>query len=92
MVINAFGGLFLPQALEEIARGYSTLILAILMSSYLKNNPLITNLSACSFGIYLSHLLVVEAFQIIANRVNPNYINQVSTPILLTISLYKLYD
>lgn len=86
-VFNLWGGAFLPEALYEVARGYLAFLLAISISTALKENPMITNLGLCSFGIYLMHLIVVEAFQIIGNRVAPETLNQPSTPILLAISI-----
>ena len=68
-LVNGWGHAYLPEALHEIGRGYLALLLAIAISNYLSGTEWIRNLSLCSFGIYLIHLLVVESFQIVENRV-----------------------
>ena len=83
--LNAFGKGILPESVYELARGYGVLLLAILTSYRLKDLALIRNLGACSFGIYLIHLLLVEVFQIISNRLLPaNLENLSSLALLLT--------
>ncbi|MEO0924343.1 MAG: acyltransferase family protein [Cyanobacteria bacterium J06643_13] len=70
-------------ALQELARGYSALILAIFGSRYrLCHHAWIQSLSKCSFGIYLVHLLLVEGGQILENRLLPTAL-RVNTPNLL---------
>ncbi len=70
-IINAFGNLFLPEAVYEIARGYSALLFSISLSVDIEENAILKNLSLCSFDIYLVHLLVLHLFQSIAKRVYP---------------------
>ena len=85
-ICNAFGTFILPESLYELARGYTALLAAISISSYLKANNFIANLGICSFGIYLVHLFFVEIFQSIAVRIDANYINQINTIQLVAIS------
>ncbi len=84
-VINAFGNSFLPEAIYEIARGYSALIFGISLSFNIKENAIIKNLSLCSFGIYLIHLLVLHIFQSVAKRVYPGSENMPATMISILI-------
>jgi peptidoglycan/LPS O-acetylase OafA/YrhL len=90
LVLNAFGALILPQAIYEVARGYIALVAAIAASGQMKYSPLIKNLGLCSFGIYLIHLIFVEIFQSIFIGLYPNYIYDVSTVMLLFISVVIL--
>jgi len=81
--INILGTLILPQAVDEIARGYSSLIAAISLSNVLRISTLIKSISLCSFGIYLIHIIFVEILQSIAARSYPDYVNHVSSLTLL---------
>lgn len=81
--VNIFGLWVLPDAVEEIARGYTALIAAIALSSMLKENALIKNIGLCSFGIYLIHIFFVEVLQSVLVRLYPNYSSNASTAILL---------
>jgi peptidoglycan/LPS O-acetylase OafA/YrhL len=90
LTINVFGS-FLPlYGSQELARGYIALLLAIALSTNVKEHSVISNLSVCSFGIYLSHLIVLEGFSIIGHRVHPEFSSNLSTPMLLTTSLASL--
>ncbi|QZZ22095.1 acyltransferase [Leptothermofonsia sichuanensis E412] len=84
---NIFGDLVLPQAVNEIMRGFTALAAAISISSVLKGSPLISNIGACSFGIYLIHMFFVEIFQSAMVRFNPGYVNSISTAALLMASI-----
>ncbi|MDJ0732791.1 MAG: acyltransferase [Nostocaceae cyanobacterium] len=90
LTVNTFGSSLLPQAIHELSRGYLALLLGIQASNYLKPNKLINNLSICSFGIYLIHLLFVETFQILESRIYPGGMFRVSTPNLLIFALLTL--
>lgn len=68
LVLNIYGGLIMPGAIYEVIRGYGALLVAIAISTKLKENAIVNNLSACSFGIYLLHLLVVEVLQSLQNK------------------------
>ncbi len=81
--LNGFGKGLLPESLYEIARGYGVLLLAILTSYRLKDLAWIRNLGACSFGIYLIHLLWVEVFQVVGKRLLAVNIENLSTLSLL---------
>ncbi len=70
LVINAFGRSILPESMYEITRGYSALLFAISLLE-LNKNSIIKNLGLCSFGIYLVHLIVIETFKAIENRIFP---------------------
>lgn len=89
LAVNIFGA-GLPDGVEEIARGYTAIIAAISISSVLKENSLISNIGLCSYGIYLIHMFFVEIFQSVAIRLNPDYVNSVSTALLLLASLMIL--
>ena len=67
-LINGVGYLVIPEALQEIMRGYSAILAAIAISSLLKESKVITSIGASSFGIYLMHLIVLDIFQIASNR------------------------
>jgi fucose 4-O-acetylase-like acetyltransferase len=87
IILNGFGSQFLPQSLYEVSRGYLALWTAISLSNILKDNYLIQSLGACSFGIYLSHIFVLEFFQSMMKRIDPDYINSTSTPFLLMMAI-----
>lgn len=90
IAINLVGNLFLPEAFYEVLRGYLALCLALSLSTSIKPNFLIQSLSACSFGVYLMHLLIVESFGIIGNRLAPTLITQASMMTVLVISIVSL--
>jgi fucose 4-O-acetylase-like acetyltransferase len=83
LAVNIFAPWVLPDAVEEIARGYTALVAAIAISSLLKENALIKNIGLCSFGIYLIHIFFIEVFQSVVVRLYPSYNNNVSTATLL---------
>jgi len=84
-VINAFGSSFLPEAIYEIARGYSALIFSISLSFNIKENAIIKNLGLCCCGIYLVHLLVLHIFQSIYKKVYPGSENMPATVISILV-------
>lgn len=89
---NIFGNLVLPQAVNEIMRGFTALaaalsISSVLNSGVLKRSSLINSIGACSFGIYLVHMFFVEIFQSAMIRLNPGYVNSISTVALLIASI-----
>ena len=90
LIVNAFGAFILPQSVYELTRGYTALVAAIACSNSLREYPFIRSLGTCSFGIYLIHLLFVEIFQSIFIRLYPNYIYDVSTVVLLLVSMVVL--
>ena len=81
IVVNCGYLAILPSSLLEIIRGYSGLIFALGLSNFIPNNPVISNLSICSFGIYLVHLIVVESLTAIDLKL------EVSSQLLLTTNL-----
>ncbi|MBD1848391.1 acyltransferase [Cyanobacteria bacterium FACHB-63] len=83
LVVNIFGSWLLPDAVEEVGRGYSAVIAAITVSTLLKENTVIKNIGLCSFGIYLIHIFFVEVFQSVVVRLAPGYNSNASTAILL---------
>lgn len=84
--INLLGSV-LPAAIYEILRGYITLVLALAVSPFLKDASWIKNLGACSFGVYLMHLIFVESFYIVVGRVLPTaFIENISSATLLLVS------
>ncbi len=85
-VFNFFGSSFFPEAVYEIGRGYFALLFAISLSFELKENSVIKNISLCSFGIYLIHLLVVHVFQSIIKKLFPGSETMAVTLMPLVIS------
>ncbi|MCW6037245.1 acyltransferase [Spirulina subsalsa FACHB-351] len=67
--VNQWGGEFLPVVLYEWSRGYLGLLSAIALSPYLPSQGWLKNLGLCSFGIYLLHLFIVEALQMLENKI-----------------------
>lgn len=89
--LHLVGSQVLPEFLYEVAQGYVALLLAIALSQQLTENRFIAALGICSFGIYLLHLLILEAFQIIGNRFFPTLVTQPSTLVLLSISVLAFF-
>lgn len=83
-LINGVGYLIIPEALQEIMRGYSAIIAAIAISGLLKENKWITSMGTCSFGIYLMHLIVLDFFKIASNRLD--FLN-LTSPSIFTLLL-----
>lgn len=75
---------------SQVLRGYLALVLAISLSSRLKENPIIVNLGLCSFGIYLIHLLVIEGFLILEKRVYPGDW-RTATPNMIAIAILSFF-
>ncbi|MEL7038721.1 MAG: acyltransferase [Cyanobacteria bacterium J06592_8] len=55
-------------SIYEVSRGFVSLVVAISLSVHLNSSRLLESVSFCSFGIYLSHMIFVEFFMIIENR------------------------
>ncbi len=89
LITNLFAENILPESIYEISRGYLALLVAILISRYLKNNYILNSLGVCSFGIYLIHLLVIDFGQIIILKIYPEYGIQTSSLMLLTFSIFS---
>lgn len=83
---NTFGNLVLPQAVDEIMRGFTALAAALSISSVLKENSLTSNIGASAFGIYLIHMFFIEIFQSAMIRLYPDYVYSISTGTLLIAS------
>jgi peptidoglycan/LPS O-acetylase OafA/YrhL len=90
IILNIYGDRFLPQSVYEISRGYITLLAAIACSNHLQDNHLIKSFGACSFGIYLIHLLAIEILQSLAKRIDPDYIYHVQSIVLLVAAIASL--
>ncbi len=90
IILNICGDRFLPQSVYEVSRGYVALLAAIACSDRLQDNHLIKSFGACSFGIYLIHLLAIEIFQSLAKRIDPNYINHVQSIMLLVAAIISV--
>ncbi|MGF1491693.1 MAG: acyltransferase family protein [Microcoleaceae cyanobacterium] len=76
----------LPKSIYELASGYLALLLAIALSAHLHPSAILTSLGQCSFGIYLTHLFVVDIFYILSSRLFPQLIAQPSVVVLLSIA------
>lgn len=91
LIVNSLSSFFPLHSLHELSRGYIALLSALSLSNWLnKNNSLIKNLSTCSFGIYLAHVVPIEFFQIIENRSGTNFISRTTTLNLLIFSVIVL--
>ncbi|CDM95067.1 MULTISPECIES: acyltransferase family protein [Limnospira] len=92
--VSTFG--FLPinsmipggTSITEILQGYSSLILAIALSYLMKDNPIIQNLGACSFGIYLAHHLSIEIFEFIVKKISPGLLEPISATTILITAIF----
>ena len=71
LLLNIYGG-FLPESIYEVMRGYAPLIVAVCASNRLAPSPIIPILGSCSFGIYLSHLFIVEILQSLTKKIYPS--------------------
>ncbi|MGB7416308.1 MAG: acyltransferase [Thermosynechococcaceae cyanobacterium] len=90
VVVNLFG-ILLPAAVYEILRGYITLVLGLAASPFLKDAFWLRAWGACSFGIYLMHLIFIEGFYILASRALPaSFIENISSITLLLVSVLIL--
>jgi hypothetical protein len=87
LVLNAFTMPLLPSTVHELLRGYAALLLALALSSSLQPNVAITSVSRCSLGIYLMHLLIVEACWSFAKHLDiPAQISVLNLLVLTTLS------
>ena len=84
---NTVGKSFLPEAIAEVAVAYSSLLLALSLSSILKESLVIKNLGQCSFGIYLIHYVFVQAFVAIAGKIYPSFLEQRSILYVLVFTV-----
>lgn len=85
IIINAFSVPLLLETVQEVARGYSALMLAVAVSTNLKANAMIASLGNCSFGIYLMHLLVVEVCSSFAQKMHL-FTDQIAVLSLLAVT------
>jgi peptidoglycan/LPS O-acetylase OafA/YrhL len=90
IILNLVGDRFLPQAVYEVSRGYVALLAAIACSHRLQDHHPIKNLGTCSFGIYLIHLFVIEIFQSLAKRIDPNYLDHAQSIVLLVVAIVSI--
>jgi peptidoglycan/LPS O-acetylase OafA/YrhL len=77
----------LPHATREITLAYTSLLLAIYLSSHLPEKSIITELGLCSFGIYLIHYLILEVLFIVGVKIYPSLQTAVSITTLLIFSI-----
>lgn len=61
----------MPGSVWEIIMGFGPLLFAIVLSAKVQGQAWITKLGELSFGIYLSHHLVMEVLQMIAGKALP---------------------
>ena len=87
VLANAFGEQYLPQAISEIIIAYSLLLFGISVSHYLPNSGIITQIGACSFGIYLIHPFIKSIVDIGLVKLVPQVTQQVSIFSILTYSV-----
>ena len=86
IAVNLVGIHILPAAVYELGRGYLGLMVALVVSNVLYDKDWIHELGFASFGIYLSHLLLIESFYIVINRVYPAFLSNTSSLTLLICS------
>jgi len=86
ILANAFAEQTLPIALSETIIAYSLLLFGISLSKYLPASKWITNLGACSFGIYLIHPLIKSGVDILLAKFLPQIALSISILSMLTYS------
>jgi peptidoglycan/LPS O-acetylase OafA/YrhL len=91
VLANAFAEQYLPRAVSEIIIAYSLLLFGISISKYLPESKVITNLGACSFGIYLLHPFIKSAVDIFLIKVVPQVSQSVSILSILTYSSISFF-
>jgi peptidoglycan/LPS O-acetylase OafA/YrhL len=72
-ILNALPSALIPKVLGELLRGYSTLILALGASNYIRGNSIVSSLGSCSFGIYLMHLLILQILWSFFQKIGMNF-------------------
>lgn len=90
IIFNICGDQLVPRSVYEVGLGSFSLLAAIACSNCLRDNNLIKSFGTCSFGIYLIHLLVIEMFQSLAKRIDPNYIYHIQSITLLSAAVITL--
>jgi peptidoglycan/LPS O-acetylase OafA/YrhL len=83
VTVNAFSAFvmlrdvheILPKVVEELLKGYITLALAFVSSSYIRDSSIVSSLGRCSFGIYLMHLAFLQILWSFANKFGLNFDN-----------------
>jgi len=78
IIFNTVSQSFLPGAITEICIAYSSLLFALSISNFLKENIVIKNLGQCSFGIYLIHYVFVQVLVSVAGKIYPSFLEQKS--------------
>ncbi len=87
---NTLGKTFLPGGISELFLAFTLLLLGIAMSGYIINDQIgniITNIGACSFGIYLIHPFVMYAVKPIISKIAPQLAGSISVFSMLIISI-----
>lgn len=77
----------LPAILKDVGRAYSLLLIAIVLSGYIKQGWIFQSVGACSFGIYLIHPFAMLGVKGILAKTLPILSNEVSILSMLTISI-----
>lgn len=72
---------------SEVLVAFSLLLLAISLSNSLSGNKWISNLGACSFGIYLVHPFPIQIIEMLVQKFFPGFIAQISIASLLVFSI-----
>lgn len=83
-VINIVHAPLLLRSLHELLVGYSAFLLALALSSLLRDNRVVTSLGYCSFGIYLMQLLWLDLCWSVLKRFDLG--SAPSTPMLLLVA------
>ena len=77
----------LPEIVKDVGQAYSLLLLAIILSGYIKQGWLFESVGACSFGIYLIHPFAMLGVKGLLAKILPSLATEVSILSMLTISI-----
>lgn len=91
LIASTFSHLIGFASVRELMQGYSSLLLAIALSTYMAENAIIFNVGACSFGIYLLHHLVIEIFEFVVGKVSPSLIEPISAATILITASFSFF-
>jgi peptidoglycan/LPS O-acetylase OafA/YrhL len=77
----------IPVIVKDVGQAYSLLLLAIILSGYIKQGWIFQSLGVCSFGIYLIHPFAMLSIKGVLAKTLPSLANEVSILSMLTISI-----
>jgi peptidoglycan/LPS O-acetylase OafA/YrhL len=77
----------IPAIVKDVGQAYSLLLLAIILSGYIKQGWIFQSLGVCSFGIYLIHPFAMLSIKGALAKTLPSLAAEVSILSMLTISI-----